>query len=385
MAVRPSRVSSPVKLASPSLSRPCRLRPVVDGAGERRAQAGQVRAAVRGVDGVGEGEDRFVVAVVVLDGGLDQVAFDLLLDIDRLVQHRAVLVQIANEAPHAALEVEGHPARAVVGALVAEFDGQAAVQERHLAETLLQRLEAEVSLLEDRLVGQKVVRVPVVPSVTSPIDLDIGLRHAALIALAMDLAARAHLHLQPVGERVDRRDAHAVQAAGHLVGAAAEFAAGMQLGHHRFQRRPAGLLVDAHGDAAAPVLHGDAAVFVDGDLDAVAVAGHRFVDGVVHDLVDHVVQRLDVGAADVHARATPHRLQPFKHLDVVCCIVIRDGLFAQPLPSLPVYRPRTTRSHQPTTARSQGGRRCWPSSSVYCFSFTTGFLALSTSRRRSST
>ena len=43
---------------------------VVEGAGEGAAEAGEVRAAVNGVDVVGEGEDRLGEAVVVLQGDL---------------------------------------------------------------------------------------------------------------------------------------------------------------------------------------------------------------------------------------------------------------------------------------------------------------------------
>ena len=43
----------------------------VDGAGERRAEARQMRAAVDGVDVVGEAENGFGVAVVVLEGDFD--------------------------------------------------------------------------------------------------------------------------------------------------------------------------------------------------------------------------------------------------------------------------------------------------------------------------
>ncbi len=42
------------------------LREIVYGARQRRAEAGEVRAAVHGIDGVGEGEDVFSVGVVVL-------------------------------------------------------------------------------------------------------------------------------------------------------------------------------------------------------------------------------------------------------------------------------------------------------------------------------
>ena len=76
----------------------------------------------------------------------------------------------------------------------------------------------------------------------------------------------------------------------------------------------AGVLVD--GDAAAVVLDDNAAVLVDRDLDAVAEAGHRLVDGVVDDLVDEVMQAALVGRADVHAGAAADGLQALEDLDV---------------------------------------------------------------------
>ena len=38
-------------------------------------------------------------------------------------------------------------------------------------------------------------------------------------------------------------------------------------------------------------------------VDAIVVAGQGFVDGVVDELVDHVVQAVHIGVADVHARS----------------------------------------------------------------------------------
>jgi hypothetical protein len=53
------------------------------------------------------------------------------------------------------------------------------------------------------------------------------------------------------------------------------------------------------------------------DLDPVGVAGQRLVHGVVDDFGEQVMQRLLVGAADIHAGAAAHRLKPFQHLDVL--------------------------------------------------------------------
>ena len=52
------------------------------------------------------------------------------------------------------------------------------------------------------------------------------------------------------------------------------------------------------------------------DLDEGGVAGQRLVHRVVDDFGEQVMQRLFVGAADIHARAAPDRLQPFQDLNV---------------------------------------------------------------------
>ena len=133
---------------------------VVDHARQRGAQAGQVRAAVDGVDRVGEGVDRLGVGIGVLDGGLDADALDLLLDIDHGVQGLAVAVEVADEGGEAAFEVEGHLA---VGALVHEVDGDAAGDEGHLAEALGRacRSGSRCSSLKICLSNLKVILVPV--------------------------------------------------------------------------------------------------------------------------------------------------------------------------------------------------------------------------------
>ena len=73
--------------------------------------------------------------------------------------------------------------------------------------------------------------------------------HGVLLAVAPDA------QLEPLGQRVDDRDADAVQAAGHLVGVLVEFSAGVQLGHDDLGRRDAFVLVDVDRDAAAVVAH----------------------------------------------------------------------------------------------------------------------------------
>ena len=109
-----------------------------------------------------------------------------------------------------------------------------------------------------------------------------------------------------------------MQAAGHLVAAAvAELAAGVQDGEHDLDRGLALLLVHGDGDAAAVVDDRDRVVGVDRDVDLGGEAGQRLVHGVVHDLVDEVVQAADARRADVHPRALAHRLEPLEDRDVL--------------------------------------------------------------------
>src|SRR5690606_6262574 len=78
---------------------------------------------------------------------------------------------------------------------------------------------------------------------------------------------------------------------------------------------------------APVVVDRDRVVGVDRDGDLGAVAGHRLVDRVVHDLVDEVVQTPRGRRADVHARPLPHGFQPLQDLDLPRGIVVRSHFF----------------------------------------------------------
>ncbi|GAA3443171.1 hypothetical protein Pve01_74460 [Planomonospora venezuelensis] len=73
--------------------------------------------------------------------------------------------------------------------------------------------------------------------------------------------------------------------------------------------------MQADRDAAAVVDDPDAVVGEERDLDPVGVPGQGLVDGVVHDLVDEVVETTFPGRSDVHARALTDRLKSFENGD----------------------------------------------------------------------
>ena len=125
----------------------------------------------------------------------------------------------------------------------------------------------------------------------------------------VNLAVLVDLDRQPLGKGVDHRRAHAVEAAGDLIAPAAELAAGVEDGVHHLQGGLAGLGLDVHGDAPAVVHDGDGVPLVDLDQNLRAEARQGLVDGVVHNLIDQMVEAGGGGGADIHAGPLPHGLQ----------------------------------------------------------------------------
>ena len=296
-----------------------RVRVVVDRAGERRLEADQVGTAFARVDVVGECKDVFRIAVVVLEGDLKDQVILLDAEVDGLVQRGLGLVQVLDERHDPALV----PEDLLLGRLLAfvlERDRQALVQEGQLAQTLGQDVEAELRALED--LGVRLERDLGAAPFGLAGDLQGGGGLAALVVLLEDLAVLPDLHLQPCRERVYDRDAHAVEAPRHGVGALLELPAGMEHGEGDLG---GGLLlrgVHARRDAPAVVHHRDAAVDMDRDLDRLAEPGHVLVNAVVHHFVHEVVEALGAGAPDVHGGALADGVESLQHLDLLGAVGI---------------------------------------------------------------
>ena len=93
-----------------------------------------------------------------------------------------------------------------------------------------------------------------------------------------------------------------MQTAGRLVGAFAEFAAEFEDGHDAFERRNFQLRVFVDRNAAPVVFDRNGAVDVDDDRDFGREPGQRFVDRVVDDFRNEVVEAAGSDVADVHRR-----------------------------------------------------------------------------------
>jgi hypothetical protein len=80
--------------------------------------------------------------------------------------------------------------------------------------------------------------------------------------------------------------------------------------------RDAFFFVYAGGDATTVIGYRARAVGVQDDVDAVTMTGERFIDRIVDDFVDHVMEpRTVVGIAYIHPRAFPDSVKPAQHLN----------------------------------------------------------------------
>ena len=201
-------------------------------------------------------------------------------------------------------------------AMPADFDAaeQIRLRPRHAEDAF--RLERRV-LAENLRVGME-AHLGAAPVRRAADLLQLALRLAALERHFVQRLVARDLDLEPVGEGVGDRDADAVQAAGGLVDLGVEFAARMQRRHDDFER---GLVLELRmridRDAAAVIVDADKAAGFQFDLDPGGVAGQRLVHGVVDHFREQMMQRLLVGAADIHAGAAAHRLEPLQHLDML--------------------------------------------------------------------
>ncbi len=211
----------------------------VDQRGQRRAEALLVGAALGGGDRVGVGVHRLGVGAGPLHGDLDgDPALGVLgLEVDDLRVHQLGLlglVEVRDVVDQPAVVAVGDRAvlRAAVRAVravdgtsssVPMCSGRSSV--RTISRPLLRNAicwNRERSVSKSKSVvskmsslGQNVMVVPV-PSVASALG-EGGLGHAVAVVLAPDVAVATDLDLEAVRQRVDHRDADAVQAAGDRV------------------------------------------------------------------------------------------------------------------------------------------------------------------------
>ncbi len=216
---------------------------LVDGAGERGTKAGQVGAAVRVGDRVGEAEDLVGDRVVILE---DDVEFDRAggpLDDDRGfldpgdadglgVDDLLVFAELLDEFLDAVLVIETFRF-GLLGALVGEDDFEAGIEKGEFPQAADDEFLLELDrLLEDLRVGLEGDEGAGRFALADDVEFFDGF--APLELHVVDLAVARNLDLEPFRDGVDALRADAVGAAGEDVAALAVFAAGVEPREHHF-------------------------------------------------------------------------------------------------------------------------------------------------------
>ena len=132
----------------------------------------------------------------------------------------------------------------------------------------------------------------------------------------MHLALTAHGDFNPLTQSVNNRDADAMQTTRNLVATGSKLSTCMQHRHHRFQGTFARAGMNVRRDAAAVVTDKRRAVFSENNRDLVAMPSQGLIYGIVHHLINEMMEAAGTGGPDVHTRALAHRFKPFKDLNL---------------------------------------------------------------------
>ncbi len=203
----------------------------------------------------------------------------------------------------------------VGGALIGEGDDEAFVEEGEFAQTIGKGVVVVLGDGEDGAVRDEVNLGAAALGGAGFDQLRSG--NALGIFLLPDGAIAADLEIELLGERVDAAHADAVKTAGNLVGRAVELSSGMQYGHYNLSRGKT-LAIHVHfiyGNAAAVVNDGDRVVEMNRHVDLAGISSQGFVDRVVNNLIDQMVQAHLTRGADVHSGTLANRFHATENLD----------------------------------------------------------------------
>ena len=302
-----------------------------------------VHAAFDGGNAVCEGVHPVgVEASVPLEGDFDfLVFFGLFVVADLLVQRFFRRVQVANEVNDAALVFEDDwLGMGTFWTFVLESNLKALIKKGHHLKALEQGLRSEDRFVENGGIGPETNRGAGSTLRGLAANLKFGGEFPAVGEVHVVAVVRVvDLDLDSLRQCIHDGNTHAMQTAGNFVTGAAEFAARVEHGENDLGRAHAlhlriGMFIDRN--ASAVVDDFATPIGQQRDFNTRGMSGHCFIDRVVDDLIDQMMQARWTGRTDIHAGSFAHRLETLEDRDVFCAVLFGGFRHALgfPLPGL---------------------------------------------------
>ncbi len=291
---------------------------LLDGAGEARFEARQVCSTFPGVDVVGEGQDFFIVGLVVLDRYFNLYVLTLPLEVNDFRMDRLfIFVQVIHKGYKSAFVAVTSFFDDLV---IHQVNADSGVKEGQFPKTLCQNVETHFRVGEDAGIGLEGNASP--PFLGFSFDGQRGYRFSAFVTLMVDFPILANFDIEPFAQSIDHGYSHTMESTGNLVCTGIELAPCVQLGHDYLDGGNVFLFVEIHGDAASVVVHSDRVVLVYMNADMVAVACQSLVDTVVHHFVNEMMKPLGRDIADVHGRTFSYGTEPLQNRDPLSSVLV---------------------------------------------------------------
>ena len=296
---------------------------VIDHLGENRLEAGQMCAAFRVVDVIAESENILVKLIHELESRFhcDLVAHSLVIDDvrDRLFG----FIECPDKTHNTVRFVESDLLRRLFSLICILYDKRG-IEISSLVHTALDIFFPEAGLLKDLRIRKKI------DAGAGPFGLShnrkkavhkVHNRSAALIFVLIKKTAAANADGHPFRKSVDHRRAHSVKSSAGLICIVIKFSAGMErCEHNAFCAHT--LFMHSDRNAAPVILHCAGAVRLEYHLDLAAKACQMLVDGVVHDLIDKMVETSCGNTADIHSGSHPDSFKTLEYFYAGCVIII---------------------------------------------------------------
>ena len=305
----------------------------VDAAGQRRAQAGHVRAAVFVANDVRVAHDALAERIRPLKRKFD--GYGALLDLffsgddDGFWMERLpASVDLLHEFGDAASVVVLNCVQ-FFGSLVGDDNAEACVEKRCFFEATVDLIEIKFhDVGENGAIGLERDDGPGVVARTD--DFEVRYAYTGFKTLLVDGAVSVNFNIHPFGNGVHGRNADAVQTSADLVGTVVEFTTGVKFGHDDFGGRYPEFFVLVDRNASAVVSNRERVIRVKNHFNDVVESSKVFVNGVVHDLPDAVVQgRTVVRIAKVHPGSFSDGFKPFENLDASSVVIFAQRIASE--------------------------------------------------------